>query len=167
MGAKRTELIKELMCNSRRSDRELAKSLGLTQPTVGKLRKGIEKDKSVSQYSAIPNLSRLGMEIIAFTLFEWTKYGETKKLQQFEEFVLKQESVFFAAPGEGFDGRTKIFITIHNDYADFEKFLRLLRAEWADNMDRMDTFVVSSSNILKNFDFRGVTKKIQNDKKLA
>ncbi len=160
MGSKKTELIKELMSNSRRSDRELAKSLGLTQPTIGRLRKSIEKDNSLSSYTAIPNLSKIGMEIIAFTLFEWTRYKETAKLKQFEEFIIKQDSIFFSAPGEGFDGRTKIIITIHKDYADLESFLRLLRAEWADNMDSMDTFVVSSSNIIKNFNFKSVAKKI-------
>jgi len=38
------KFISELMKNSRRSDRELARVLGLSQPTVGRMMKKLEKE---------------------------------------------------------------------------------------------------------------------------
>jgi DNA-binding Lrp family transcriptional regulator len=38
------KLVSELMKNSRRSDREMARVLGLSQPTVGRMIKKLEKE---------------------------------------------------------------------------------------------------------------------------
>jgi len=60
-------LVSELVKNSRRSDRELAKALGVSQPTVSRIRVRLEK-QGLIDYSAIPNMAQLGFEIIAVTL---------------------------------------------------------------------------------------------------
>lgn len=68
---KREKLIKLLFAlikNSKRSDRDLAKRLGFSQPTVTRSRKALEKE-AIEQYTIIPNLSYLGFDMIAFTLF--------------------------------------------------------------------------------------------------
>lgn len=46
-------LISELVKNSRRSDRELAKALGISQPTVSRIRVRLEK-QGLIDYSAVP-----------------------------------------------------------------------------------------------------------------
>lgn len=60
-------LISELIKNSRRSDRELAKALGISQPTVSRIRVRLEK-QGLIDYSAIPDLASLGFEIISVSL---------------------------------------------------------------------------------------------------
>jgi len=167
MSQKKTELIKELILNSRRSDRDLAKEIKVTQPTVGRIRKTIEKENYLSGYTATPNLSKINIELIAFTTLKWTDYNKTDKLRQFEDFIRKSDLTFFSAPGEGFNGKTKIMMTFHKDYKNYELFLRSIRADWAKLIDEMDTFLVSTSNIIKNFDFKGLTHMISdvNEKK--
>ena len=59
-------LVCELIKNSRRSDRELAKSLDLSQPTVSRIRTKLEK-RGIIQYTGTPNLKELGFEIVAIT----------------------------------------------------------------------------------------------------
>ena len=61
------KLISELVKNSRRSDRELAKAIGISQPTVSRMRVRLEKEGLID-YSAVPNLAKLGFEIIAVVL---------------------------------------------------------------------------------------------------
>jgi DNA-binding Lrp family transcriptional regulator len=43
------KLVSELMKNSRRSDRELAKAVGVSQPTVSRLVKRLEKDGLIKE----------------------------------------------------------------------------------------------------------------------
>jgi len=57
-------LVGELMKNSRRSDRELAKALKVSQPTVSRMIKKLEKEGVIQEYTMIPNFSKLGYEIM-------------------------------------------------------------------------------------------------------
>lgn len=73
---KREKLLKLLFAlikNSKRSDRDLAKILGFSQPTVTRLRKALEKE-AIEQYTIIPNLPYLDFDIIALT------FSRTKEL---------------------------------------------------------------------------------------
>jgi DNA-binding Lrp family transcriptional regulator len=56
-------LISELMKNSRRSDRELARALKVSQPTVTRVRTRLEKEGIVKEYTMIPDFAKLGYQI--------------------------------------------------------------------------------------------------------
>jgi DNA-binding Lrp family transcriptional regulator len=47
------KLIAELMKNSKQSDRELAKKLGVSQPTVTRTRTRLEKEGYIKEYTLI------------------------------------------------------------------------------------------------------------------
>ena len=70
---KLVKLLFELIKNSKRSDRDLAKTLNISQPTVTRLRKTLEKE-AIEQYTVIPDLSYMGFEIVALT------FARTKEL---------------------------------------------------------------------------------------
>jgi len=63
-------LVRELIRNSRKSERELAKLLGASQPTVSRNRERLESD-GLTEYTGVPNLEKLGIEIIAMTFGNW------------------------------------------------------------------------------------------------
>ena len=54
----------ELLKNSHRSDRELAKVLRTSQPTVTRIRNKLEKEGFIQEYSIIPHFVKLGFEIL-------------------------------------------------------------------------------------------------------
>src|SRR4030043_777946 len=60
-------VIAELMKNSRRSDRELAKALHTSQPTVSRTIKRLEKMGIIKEYTMIPDFSKLGYKIMGIT----------------------------------------------------------------------------------------------------
>jgi DNA-binding Lrp family transcriptional regulator len=62
------KLVSELMKNSRRSDRELAKAVGVSEPTIGRLIKKLEKEGIIQEYTMIPDFAKLGYELMAITL---------------------------------------------------------------------------------------------------
>jgi DNA-binding Lrp family transcriptional regulator len=64
------KLLSELLKNSRRSDRELAKSIGTSQTTTTRLRTKLEKEGYVKEYTIIPNFSKIGYTIMALNFFK-------------------------------------------------------------------------------------------------
>ncbi len=75
---KKTEVkpISELILNSRRSDRELAKAVGVSQPTVGRMIKKLEKEGYIREYTIVPDFQRLGYHLMAL-IFVKLKQGLT------------------------------------------------------------------------------------------
>ncbi|MCJ7424600.1 Lrp/AsnC family transcriptional regulator [Candidatus Bathyarchaeota archaeon] len=70
MGLKETalRLIFELMKDSRRSDRTLAKALHVSQPTVSRMLTRLRKEGIIKEYTMIPDFTKLGFTLLAFTL---------------------------------------------------------------------------------------------------
>jgi DNA-binding Lrp family transcriptional regulator len=59
-------ILKELLKNGRQSDREISRHIGISQPTVSRGRRLLEREY-IQEYAAVPQLLKLGFTIIAFT----------------------------------------------------------------------------------------------------
>lgn len=158
MNKKMLDLLKELTANCRQSDRDLSKKINLTQPTVSRLRKKLENENHIESYTIIPNLSKLDIELVVITTLKWNDYNKTEELDGFKKFLKYDKRVLFAAPGEGFSDKTKIIMTFHRNYKSFELFLREMRAKWKNQISGMESFIVSSENIITNFDFNIINR---------
>ena len=153
------QILSELLKNSRRSDRTLAKVLKTSQPTFSRRRTKLEKD-FLDGYTAIPKWKRLGFEIIAFTLVRSNvKYVNAEKsqaaLNELRKWFAKQPDVVFAAEGAG-AGRDGIFISIHKSYSDFVEFMERHNSELSAFLIESQTTIVSTNPaaIIKPFHFK-------------
>jgi len=135
------KLISELVKNSRRSDRELAKAIGISQPTVSRTRVRLEK-QGLIDYSAIPDLAKLGFEILVVTLCKrnYVKHPEYD-IQKAKEFAKKNPNIIFGSSGNGL-GYDRIGISIHKNYAEYSKFMQESKKYWGDFMS-FDSFLIS------------------------
>ncbi len=135
------KLISELIKNSRRSDRELAKAIGISQPTVSRVRSRLEKEGLI-EYTAVPNLAKLGFEIIAVTLAKRNcqKHPEYD-IQKAKDFAKKNPNIIFGSSGNGL-GYDRIGISIHKNYAEYSKFMQESKVYWGDLMS-FDSFLIS------------------------
>ena len=83
------KLISELMKNSRRSDRELARTIGVSQPTVNRMIKKLEKEGYIKEYTMIPDFSKLGYKILAITFFKYKQSFDAEKVKKARKFSMK------------------------------------------------------------------------------
>jgi DNA-binding Lrp family transcriptional regulator len=135
-----TKLLFALIRNSKRSDRELARALQISQPTVTRLRKILEKE-AIEQYTVIPNFSYLGFEIVALTFFR-TKQLVHPLWDKGKKWAAEQPNVMFVSTGQGMDADA-VMISLHRDYADFVKFYQNFRRDWGDTLQNFRTFLIS------------------------
>lgn len=138
-------LLKEMLRNSKRSDRELAKILGVSQPTVSRTRAKVEKEY-IKTYTVIPDFEKLGYQILAFTFTKMGSYPSAEEVvkiaQRAIEWTNKHPNVIFAADGEGL-GKDVVMISFHKDYSRYSDFMRSYAMDWGEIIDDFNSFLVS------------------------
>jgi len=141
-------LLLELIKNSKRSDREIAKVLKVSQPTITRLRKKLEKE-AIANYTVVPDFPTLGYDLMAFTLLS-SIGAKPEAVEKAKEWAKKRPNIIFASQGEGMN-INGIMISLHKDFAEYSKFMLELRRDWSELLKDVQTFLVSfeGSMILK------------------
>ena len=144
------KLLLELVKNSKRSDRDLAKALDVSQPTVTRMRKRLEKE-AIRQYTVIPSLAHLGCDIVVFT-FARSKELVQPLWERGEKWASKQPNVVFLTTGQGM-GEDALMVSIHKDYGEYVRFYQDFRRDWSDSLQDFNSFVISAkgSIVMKPF----------------
>jgi len=138
--ARMLSLLLELLRDSKRSDRELAKVLGVSQPTVSRMRGRLVKEGIIRDFTVIPDFVRMGYEIMAINCF---KSKSSKELaEKAQKWIMSKPNIIFAAAAQGM-GKNGIMISMHRDYTDFSNFLVEVMAEDESVMEDYDTMLVS------------------------
>jgi len=133
-------LLLELLKDSKRSDRELAKVLGVSQPTVSRMRSRLVKEGIIREFTVIPDFTKMGYELMAITCTKTRMKPEL--LERAVKSTMAKPSVIFAARAEGM-GKNGVMISIHKDYSGFSDFLAQHLTEWNDEIEDYDTILIS------------------------
>ena len=133
-------LLLELLKDSKRSDREIAKVLGVSQPTVSRMRSRLVREGLIREFTVIPDFVKMGYEIMAIT-------GVKSKLrlelvEKGTKYVMAIPNVIFASRAQGM-GKNSVMISLHKDYTDFSNFLAKHLLEWGDDVEDYDTMLIS------------------------
>jgi DNA-binding Lrp family transcriptional regulator len=136
------KLLFELMKDSHRSDRQLAKALGVSQPTVTRRRAMLEENL-IEGYTITPKFGKIGFEIVAFTFIKSKLHrtGEEKDeaLRRLREAYMKQSNVILVRNGRGM-GWDAVCVSLHKNYSDFAQFIREHDSELSDLIVESQTF---------------------------
>ena len=149
---KEKDVFFELLKDARQSDREIARKLQLSQPTVTRIRQKLERRGLIKKYSAVPDLSECGIKLFVTTVFEWTDFTKKSALKQLEAYLTKNPYVVLYGRGEGMYGSTMIIISLHPDYESFNRMLTELRDKWDTCISKMQHFFASSHAVKKGGD---------------
>jgi len=140
------KILSELMKNSRLSDRELAKKIGSSQPTVTRTRRRLEKEGYIREYTVVPDFAKIGYKILAMT-FALSRtlnkeeaerarklLADSVKNKQFEFIMLEK------GRGLGFDA---VIISLHKDYSSYLNVLKWLGQFDFVEVTRTDSFLIN------------------------
>jgi len=117
------KLLGELMRDSRRSDRELAKAMGVSQPTVSRTIKKLRKEGIITEYTMIPDFRKLGFEILAITFLAVDKEPDSK---EFERALSTFQNILMFERGLGLKC-SHVVVSLHEDYSSYAEFERRLK----------------------------------------
>jgi DNA-binding Lrp family transcriptional regulator len=143
-------LISELMKNSRRSDRELAKVLGVSQPTVSRTIKRLEKEGYIKEYTMIPDFHKLGYEIMGITSIAVRDQPYKEGFKEITRRALEVEKSHPYASLMAVSGidhnKNRAFISLYENYAAYAEAMRETRQLPFADVDSIESFVVSLSD---------------------
>jgi DNA-binding Lrp family transcriptional regulator len=140
-------LVSELLKNSRRSDRELAKVLGVSQPTVSRMIKKLEEQGIIKEYTIVPDFGKLGYEIMGFTFVKMKQNLSSNEQKEFREFMTKFSKEHPHAELIGVSGiglnKDHVFVSFYKDYSTYVETQRLSREVPYSDVNELEGFLVN------------------------
>lgn len=152
-------LLFELLKDSSRSDRKLARVLGVSQATVSRMRHRLVKEGYIHHFTFCPDLVKLGYEIMAISTVKTKLSPEI--LEKGKQWMNKYPNIIFSARAEG-KGANGIMISLHKDYTDYSNFRSENLQYWGDVIEDYDSMLISlKGTIAKPFSFRYLAQQEQ------
>jgi DNA-binding Lrp family transcriptional regulator len=140
------KLVIELLKNSHRSDRELARAIRVSQPTLSRARERLEKRGTIKEYTIIPDYVQLGFALMSIT---FTKMRGQLSKQIMDELKKKARNTMSEHPSALILGNTGIgcnadyvAIAFHKDYSEYMEFMSDIRQFPNVNIDETRSFLV-------------------------
>ena len=153
-------LLLELLKDSKRSDRELAKVLDVSQPTVSRMRSRLVKEGVIKEFTVIPDFTKMGYEIMAITCVKIKEKMVMEIEKKAEEYMKTKPSIIFAGGGAQGMGKNGLMISLHDSYSDFSNFLTNHMIYWGDNIEDHFSILVSlKERIVKPLSLRYLAEK--------
>ena len=141
------KLLFELLKDSKRSDRQLAKVLGVSQPTVTRRRSGLVKEGVIREFTVIPDLVKMGYEIMAMSCVKTKKPLTAESSEECKKWMMSFPNVIFVANAEGM-GKNGVMISLHKNYTEYSKFVREQLMHSGMKIEDYDSMLISLKGII-------------------
>lgn len=142
------EVLLELLKNSKISDKELAKKLSTSQPTITRIRNRLYDSGYILNYTVMPKMEKAGLKLLAFTFIRKIDPNALKKLHS---WILASPWIIFSAEGEGLREARLVILSGHTDFDNFKSFMNLLRSDFGNSIEGISAFFVPSGTSIKDF----------------
>jgi DNA-binding Lrp family transcriptional regulator len=126
-------LLLEYLRDSSRSDRQIAKTLGLSEATVSRLKRKLVAEELVLHFSVMPNLAKIGYEIMAFSCVKFKPEKVAEIEARAKDWARKNHEILFTSRTQGM-GMDALTISVHKNYADYTKFIKRNKTVFGDLM---------------------------------
>ena len=144
------KVVIELIKNSHRSDRELARAIGVSQPTLSRIREKLEKQGVIREYTIIPNYPQLGFELLSIT---FTRMKGPLSKEVLQDYAKRARSTMNEHPSALILGSTGlgcnadyVAIAFHRNYTEYTKFMKDIREFPNVNIDETKSFIIDLSD---------------------
>jgi DNA-binding Lrp family transcriptional regulator len=135
------------MKNSHGSDRELAKAIGVSQPTFSRTRKRLEKQGTIKEYTIIPDYLQLGLTLMSITFTKMKGALSEEILEDMKKGAGKMMSenpsaLILGTTGMGCNA-DYVAIAFHRDFAEYSKFMKDIKEFPSLNIDETKSFTIN------------------------
>ncbi len=125
------KVLAALFKNARISDRELAKQVGISQPTVSRTRLKLQKEGIIREYTVIPDFVKLGYELAAITFVKMKEIPSTEVHEAIEKQAKEMEEknpspVIASMKGIGLNA-DYMSVSFHKDYSEYSRYMEFMR----------------------------------------
>jgi DNA-binding Lrp family transcriptional regulator len=149
-----TKLLFALLKDSKKSDRQLAKILRVSQATVSRTRSRLVSEGMIKEFTIIPDFVKLGYELLAVTAGRFKIPGSPERIERGKKWSAQFPNVIFVSRTQGM-GKTALAISLHKDYTDYNEFFQSMVSEWADAIEDFESMLVSLQGVIvKPLSFR-------------
>jgi Lrp/AsnC family transcriptional regulator for asnA, asnC and gidA len=139
-------LLRELLKDSKQSDREIAKKLGVSQATITRNRNNLVKDGVIKEFTIMPDLVKLGYEIMAISCVK-KKAIMTEASKKAIEWMEKYPNIIFVAEAEGM-GKNGVMISLHKNYTEYSSFVGENMRYWGNDLEAQDTILIGLKGLI-------------------
>jgi DNA-binding Lrp family transcriptional regulator len=153
------KIVLELLKNSKQSDRQLGKKLGISQATVTRKRKMLEKEL-IAGYTFVPNWKKLGYELFAITFVKIKSEAASKEKYQSVrqrgfQWLMTQPNILMAGSSRGM-GMDAFNIAVFKSYAEYDEWFTKFRLEMGDLVEDTQSVFVNllGNEVIKPLHFR-------------
>lgn len=137
------QLLRELLKNSKRSDRQMAKLLGVSQPTITRTRTRLEKTGMIQDYTIVPDFEEMGFEILAINLAKLRPaILDSETIEKAREFIAKFPNTIFASTGEGM-GMNAVDIAVYRNFTEYHQRINQMKTAWKDFIEDIQSFIIT------------------------
>jgi len=149
----------ELIKNAKISDRQISKKLGISQATVTRRRKVLEKEL-IDGYTFVPKWEKLGYTLMVITFVKIKPAITTKEMYKHArerelKWLMPQHNILMAATSRGI-GMDALIISVHKSYAGFDEWFRKVRLEMGDLVEDIESVIVNlcGTEVLRPLHFK-------------
>ena len=139
-------LISGLMKNSRRSARELAKIIGVSQPTANRMLKRLVEEGYIREFTIVPDFKKLGFQIMTIGLTKMKKEIDPDFIEEVRRKLRENEKknpspTLLSISGMGMNS-DRVFILLSEDYSTYSKYASMLRQYPLIEMEEISSFMI-------------------------
>ncbi len=151
-----------LMMLGCRSDRELARHLGMTNPTVSRRKKMLEQEGYIKEYTVIPDFHKIGIEYIAISFATTSETVTSKHFEDIKTISSKHPEVLCTLQDQSGVGTTWITISVHTSYEGFSELSKKVQKELISlqpipRMERRTFMIHTGTEQPKSFSLRNLS----------
>jgi DNA-binding Lrp family transcriptional regulator len=143
-------VLSELVKNSKQSDREIGRKLGRSQPTITRIRRKLEKEGYIKEYTVIPDFELLGFELMSMVFVKLLKQpdeSDIAEMRKLGEAIAKETgsstTMSFRGMGLGFNA---VVVSFHRDYAAYNTVLSGMKQMEFINPSSIESFLIDLSD---------------------
>ncbi len=127
--------------------------MGISQPTVTRLRNQLEKQGYIQEYTVIPDLSKMDYSIMAILLLKYKANGQRTK-QLIEDVA--NGGTLFASRAQGM-GKNAVLISLFKNYREYAQYLNNISNKYDDILEDYDSILVDLKGpILKSLSLKNL-----------